>query len=395
MTWKALLAGNKKLAPPANAPAPPPADSISQRPPSPATIAQAATTVIGTTTTTGKRSTSPNLLAKSSGFFNPPKLPPSPRSLEKHRQDGSKAKENTSFAAATNIMPSTPLSVLTSSDQNRPDQQTSLEEKAPKETWVPPLSPPRSSNNSPERTTPKKSTNNSWSINEKSSPGDQPIAISPVKGTKAGGFAKGAKLDMQEVRLRLARDFIEGIDKIEEERRKDLSLRYIQTNPQASQKGRIKVFVRKRPMFPAEKRLGDFDVVRIEADNPTSVSSVVVYNTLLQADLETQTVKPAIFGAAACFDEQSDSGDAVYQKSTKTLVEIAQSGGIATLCMFGQVRGKFILFPLRCTRTSLNFLVCFAVWIWENIYHVGAHRVRHQRYLHWIALQLHGQNNGC
>jgi len=324
--WSSLLSGGKKLPPPVKStpadaspaaaapppPPPPPANKPSQRrSPSP------------NRSSSPIHSLSPSRASKAPGF-SPPKMPPSPRSLGKTKEN---TFSNVASATSNTQKPSTPPSagaVLTVTDQNKPEQQ-----QAAKETWVPPLSPPSS---------PQRASSNAWSINEKSSASEQPIASSPVK---AGRFGKPiSNLDKKEVRLKFASEFVEGINKIEEERQKDLSLRYIIPQIQESQRGRIRVFVRKRPLLPRERQEGDFDVVRVESDKSLSAGSVVVYNTLFDTDSQTQIVKPAIYGAEACFDESSDSGEIVYQKCTKALVETAKSGGIATLLLFGQVRAS-------------------------------------------------------
>lgn len=314
MTWRDLL--TKKLPPPAK-PSPPVTNhtvqiqcpAVPAAPPAP----PPAVGVIGIGATTGRRSPSPSrATSNSSGFFVPPKLPPSPRSLERKRQEVAKAKESASAIAQGATVPRT---------------------KSGKETWVPPLSPTRSNGNSEKRTHTR-----TWSIEQKDS---YSIALSPLKDGTRVPFEIGSSPNSQEVRLRFSRDFMDGIEKLDEERRKDLSLRYIQTNPQSEPtNGGMKVFVRKRPLSHNEGEARDYDVVRLEGTKRGT--AVVVYNTKIQPDLRTRIIEPVIFEAVDGFDEMTGHLD-VYQKCAKSLVETAKSGGIATLLVYGQVRAMLCL----------------------------------------------------
>lgn len=134
----------------------------------------------------------------------------------------------------------------------------------------------------------------------------------------------------------------------------------------------VKVYVRKRPIFAAQLEQGDFDVVQIVPDcdstattttvTPRSAgvaaaaaATVVVYKTIMAADMRTKLVQPVAFsdGVAAAFDDQTGS-EAVYRTAVQPLVHsVLHRGQASTLLMFGQTGSgtsvvRFIYFDRFC-----------------------------------------------
>lgn len=99
---------------------------------------------------------------------------------------------------------------------------------------------------------------------------------------------------------------------------------------EAAAASRVRVCVRKRPLFEYEREADEFDVVSIRAGQ-----EVVVHNCLTKADLRSLFVAHLGFQFARVFCDKA-SDDEVYSRSTASAVEHVQRGGVSTLFMFGQ-----------------------------------------------------------
>eukprot|EP00930_Biecheleria_cincta_P032332 TRINITY_DN22430_c0_g2_i1.p1 TRINITY_DN22430_c0_g2~~TRINITY_DN22430_c0_g2_i1.p1 ORF type:complete len:654 (+),score=112.27 TRINITY_DN22430_c0_g2_i1:148-2109(+) len=90
---------------------------------------------------------------------------------------------------------------------------------------------------------------------------------------------------------------------------------------------RVRVCVRKRPLFPHEE--AEFDVVTVRAPE------IVVHNCLTKADLKTLFIDNLGFHFASAFDETVDDSE-VYAQCGQPAVQYALQGGSAVILMFGQ-----------------------------------------------------------
>jgi len=90
---------------------------------------------------------------------------------------------------------------------------------------------------------------------------------------------------------------------------------------------RVRIFVRKRPLFPNEE--GEFDVLTVRGPG------LVVHNCLTKADLRSLFIGHMLFHYARVFDETADDAE-VYQRCGEPAVQHALQGKSATIFMFGQ-----------------------------------------------------------
>jgi kinesin family protein 2/24 len=95
--------------------------------------------------------------------------------------------------------------------------------------------------------------------------------------------------------------------------------------------GRIRVAVRKRPLFPHESAKGDFDTVCC------APGGVWMHRTMMRADLKHMVLESYDFAFPdGVFSEQQDT-DAVFADAVAPLVSAAASrGGVSTIMCFGQ-----------------------------------------------------------
>lgn len=95
--------------------------------------------------------------------------------------------------------------------------------------------------------------------------------------------------------------------------------------------GRIRVAVRKRPLFPHESAKGDFDTVCC------APGGVWMHRTMMRADLKHMVLESYDFAFPdGVFSEQQDT-DAVFADAVAPLVSTATSrGGVSTIMCFGQ-----------------------------------------------------------
>ena len=92
---------------------------------------------------------------------------------------------------------------------------------------------------------------------------------------------------------------------------------------------RVRVYVRKRPLFPHEEEADEFDVATVTG------RTVIMHNCLTKADLRSLFVSHMGFQFTHAFHE-SVSDDEVYQRCASAAVQHVLSGNIAALFMFGQ-----------------------------------------------------------
>jgi len=93
---------------------------------------------------------------------------------------------------------------------------------------------------------------------------------------------------------------------------------------------RVRVCVRKRPLFDYESQAEEFDVLTVRSGN-----EVVVHNCLTKADLRSLFVSHMGFPFCHAFGE-SASDEEVFAHCAAPAVRHTQQGGVATLFMFGQ-----------------------------------------------------------
>eukprot|EP00927_Polykrikos_kofoidii_P005768 TRINITY_DN12297_c0_g1_i2.p1 TRINITY_DN12297_c0_g1~~TRINITY_DN12297_c0_g1_i2.p1 ORF type:complete len:1062 (-),score=213.79 TRINITY_DN12297_c0_g1_i2:109-3294(-) len=91
----------------------------------------------------------------------------------------------------------------------------------------------------------------------------------------------------------------------------------------------VRVFVRKRPMFPREFEEGEFDVVTCLPQR------VVVHDARMHADMVHMIMNHQDFGFDETFGEKA-TNDQVYAGTTEELVQLVLDGGSATAMMYGQ-----------------------------------------------------------
>ena len=98
-----------------------------------------------------------------------------------------------------------------------------------------------------------------------------------------------------------------------------------------AQPGRIRVAVRKRPLFPHESAKGDFDAVCCAR------GGVWMHRTMMRADLKHMVLESYDFAfPGGVFSEAHDT-DAVFGAAVAPLVTAAASrGGVSTMMCFGQ-----------------------------------------------------------
>jgi len=99
---------------------------------------------------------------------------------------------------------------------------------------------------------------------------------------------------------------------------------------QASEDLRVRVCVRKRPLFVYEEQSDEFDVITVRGG-----SELVVHNCLTKADLRSLFISHMGYQFSHAFDENS-TDDEVYERCAAPVVQHVLQGGVASLFMFGQ-----------------------------------------------------------
>lgn len=99
---------------------------------------------------------------------------------------------------------------------------------------------------------------------------------------------------------------------------------------EAAAASRVRVYVRKRPLFDYERQADEFDVVSIRAG-----MEVVVHSCLTKADLKSLFISHMGFQFAHAFSE-SAADDEVYNHCASQAVQHVVNGSVATIFMFGQ-----------------------------------------------------------
>lgn len=93
---------------------------------------------------------------------------------------------------------------------------------------------------------------------------------------------------------------------------------------------RVRVCVRKRPLFDNERQADEFDVITVREGN-----EIVVHNCLTKADLRSLFVSHMGFQFSHAFG-QSCTDDEVYTQCAAPAVDHVLREGVATIFMFGQ-----------------------------------------------------------
>lgn len=119
--------------------------------------------------------------------------------------------------------------------------------------------------------------------------------------------------------------------------------------PEAST-SRVRVCVRKRPLFRYEQDVDEFDVLSVRGS-----TELVVHNCLTKADLRSLFVSHMCFQFAHAFGEEA-TDDEVYSSCAAPAIQHVAAGGIATLFMFGQTgSGKTHTMAGLLRRTAEQF----------------------------------------
>jgi len=101
------------------------------------------------------------------------------------------------------------------------------------------------------------------------------------------------------------------------------------TSSQAVWDSRVRVCVRKRPLFEHEADADEFDVLSVRDDE------LVVHNCLTKADLKSLYVSHMGFRFSRAFDTNADDDD-VYAECAQPVVDHVMQGFMGTIFMFGQ-----------------------------------------------------------
>ncbi len=136
-------------------------------------------------------------------------------------------------------------------------------------------------------------------------------------------------MDKRTARREYKDDFMRGIENYQ---RKYLSKKEtIAENTKVDywQEGDIKVFVRKRPIFNHEIASGEFDVVTCLSNK------VIVHDARMHADMKREMIHHNQFEFNYVFSDKM-SNNVVYDKTARSLVDSACSGGFATALVYGQ-----------------------------------------------------------
>ncbi|CAJ1361428.1 unnamed protein product [Effrenium voratum] len=120
-------------------------------------------------------------------------------------------------------------------------------------------------------------------------------------------------------------------------RHKDLFEDYVQrwrqrqpeTPPNEAEPCRVRVYVRKRPLFGYEQEAEEFDVATAKG------RKIVIHNCLTKADLRSLFISHMGFQFAEVFGEAA-SDEEVYQSTACPAVQHLLQNKVATLFMFGQ-----------------------------------------------------------
>ncbi|KAL3921462.1 MAG: hypothetical protein SGPRY_004895 [Prymnesium sp.] len=99
--------------------------------------------------------------------------------------------------------------------------------------------------------------------------------------------------------------------------------------PPALPEARLRVCVRRRPMFAREEQEGEFDVLT------TSARSICVSDCRMNADCRTLYVAHHSFGFDRVYDQNTPSAE-VYQDAVAPLVAQSAQGRHTTVLMYGQ-----------------------------------------------------------
>jgi len=163
---------------------------------------------------------------------------------------------------------------------------------------------------------------------------------SPLRREKAMGNSESSNpvrnMDKRTARREYKDDFAAGIARYRQQHgivvggKKGKNEEAVETFDESSWgKGDIRVFVRKRPIFPHELENSEFDVISCVKDK------VIVHDARMHNDMKRQLINHHEFQFDYVFNERS-TNEAVYQVSTKPLVQIACDGGFSTALMYGQ-----------------------------------------------------------
>jgi kinesin family member 2/24 len=93
----------------------------------------------------------------------------------------------------------------------------------------------------------------------------------------------------------------------------------------------VRVFIRKRPIFPRERKASEFDVVSCGADG----RSCTVHDARMRADMRRRFLVHHEFRFDRVFDARATNAD-VFAEAADALVDAAIAGSFTTCMMYGQ-----------------------------------------------------------
>jgi hypothetical protein len=111
----------------------------------------------------------------------------------------------------------------------------------------------------------------------------------------------------------------------------------------------IKVYVRKRPIFPHELQNSEFDVVTCFADK------IIVHDARMHNDMKRQLMNHHEFQFDQVFHEKANN-ELVYAGTTRPLVELAIAGGYATALVYGQTGSGKVSSQLSIYQFMVNLI---------------------------------------
>jgi kinesin family protein 2/24 len=118
--------------------------------------------------------------------------------------------------------------------------------------------------------------------------------------------------------------------------------------------GRVRVCVRKRPIFKAELKDHEFDVLTCIGKH-----KLIVHDARMHMDMKKMYLHHSEFTFDHAFSESAANRD-VYDGAASALVHAAVGGGFATCLMYGQTgSGSKLRFVYFFVCTSLVFKLCY------------------------------------
>ena len=160
---------------------------------------------------------------------------------------------------------------------------------------------------------------------------DDTAIIRRTKSARLAAEAKGKESESEDATRQMfdKRELRKRHKCVYEQHIKSWCERYPKEECPAPEPCRVRVYVRKRPLFPHEEEADEFDVTTVTG------RKVIIHNCLTKADLRSLFVSHMGFQFTNAFHE-SVSDDDVYEHCAGAAVQHVLDGNIAALFMFGQ-----------------------------------------------------------